>query len=237
MQHNILILSTRPLSHEVMQEATEKGIALDVKSFIHTEPCINEVRDEVIEMFGRGIIAIFTSMSAVEAVVSLKGDRPLRWKIFCIGDATAALVGKHFGEEAIVGRAGNAQALANVILKHAIVTEAVYFCGDIRRPELPAALAKQHIKIKEIVVYCTKLTPLVTEKKYDGILFFSPSGVESFFSVNSIDKDTILFAIGRTTGEAIKKLSANRIITGTITGKDELARQAMEYFITTRTIG
>src|SRR5258706_9822828 len=43
------------------------------------------------------------------------------------------------------------------------------------------------------------------EKVYDGILFFSPSGVESFFNTNEVNEQTILFAIGNTTATEIKK--------------------------------
>jgi uroporphyrinogen-III synthase len=237
MQYSTRILSTRPLSDGLLQEAAARNINMDVVPFVNTSSCIEEVRDEMMQLYHQGIIAIFTSANAVEAVAALKGDHQPRWKIFCIGEATAKAVQQSFGEHFIAGKAGNAQSLANVILQQPAIMNAVYFCGDKRRPELPAKLTAQGIKLRELIVYKTGLTPEVIEKKYDGILFFSPSAVESFFSVNKIDSGVILFAIGNTTGEAIKKFSDNRIITGAITDKDELARQAMVYFTSARTTG
>ena len=225
------------MSDELLQEAAARNIDLDVVPFINTSPCTGEVRAEMMQLYNQGIIAIFTSVNAVEAVAALKGDHKPRWKIFCIGEATAKAVQQAFGEHSIAGKAGNAQSLANVILQQPAIMDAVYFCGDKRRPELPAKLTAQGIRLREVIVYKTELTPRVIEKKYDGILFFSPSAVESFFSVNKIDAGVILFAIGNTTGEAIKKLSGNRIITGSVTDKDELARQAMVYFTSARTTG
>jgi uroporphyrinogen-III synthase len=237
MQHATNILSTRPLSDELLQEAAQRNILIDVISFIDTADRIDEIRDEVKQLYNQGITAIFTSSNAVEAVAALKGDADPRWRIFCIGETTATLAQQHFGENAVAGKALNAQSLANVILRQPPITEVVYFCGDKRRPELPERLSAQGIKIKNVIVYRTAFTPQVIEKKYDAILFFSPSGVESFFSINEIDPDVVLFSIGTTTGEAIKRISGNRIVTGPVTDKDELARHAMAYFTSARTTG
>ncbi len=124
-----------------------------------------------------------------------------------------------------------------MILQQPLINEVVYFCGDKRRAELPEKLTAQGIRLKEVIVYRTALTPQVIEKKYDAILFFSPSGVESFFSVNEIDPDVVLFTIGTTTGDAIKNRTGNKIVTGPVTDKDELARHAMAYFTSARTTG
>ncbi|HEX6180390.1 MAG TPA: uroporphyrinogen-III synthase [Chitinophagaceae bacterium] len=237
MQQPIQILSTRPLSDEVLQEAAERNVSVDVIPFIDTVTRTTDPGDEITQLLNESIVAIFTSANAVEALAGLKGDHKPRWKIFCIGEATAILVQKYFGENAIAGKAGNAQSLANVILQQPVITEAVYFCGDKRRAELPKKLADHGIGLREVIVYDTHLTPHAVEKKYDAILFFSPSAVESFFSINEIDSDVILFAIGNTTGDAIKRISGNRTITASITDKDELARQAVAHFTSTRAAG
>ena len=91
-------------------------------------------------------------------------------------------------------------------------SEVIFFCGDQRRDELPGLLKKNKIEVKEIVVYKTIATPKKIEKKYDGILFFSPSAVKSFFQKNKLDKQVMLFAIGNTTADEIKKFSKNKIV-------------------------
>jgi uroporphyrinogen-III synthase len=67
-------------------------------------------------------------------------------------------------------------------------------------------------------------------KLYDGILFFSPSAVQSFFYGNAIGPQTVLFAIGQTTAEAIEKFTGNTIIVSEKPGKDELVKRMFEYF-------
>ncbi|HYF32886.1 MAG TPA: uroporphyrinogen-III synthase [Chitinophagaceae bacterium] len=230
MQYTTHILSTRPLADKVLHEAAAEGIVIDVISFIRTEGCAEKEASEVNSLYQQDTTVIFTSMNAVEAVAALKDSHQPRWKIYCIGEATARLVKQHFGAGAIAGTADSGQELAEVIMQQPGITEAVFFCGNNRRPELPGALRNNNIGIRELVVYNTFATPQRIEKKYAGILFFSPSAVESFFSVNTIDKYTVLFAIGKTTRDTIKKFTNNGIITSVIPGKEELARQAVAYF-------
>ncbi len=88
-------------------------------------------------------------------------------------------------------------------------------------------LKNKGIKLTEIIVYQTTLTPVAIEKKYDGILFFSPSAVESFFSRNTIPPTTTLFSIGTSTVEALKKFSSNKIIKGDEPDKVKLVTKAI----------
>ena len=95
---------------------------------------------------------------------------------------------------------------------------------------LPEALQRQGIKVNEVVVYETIETPRFAGERYDGILFFSPSGVNSFFGMNTIEPETILFAIGETTAKAIKEQAANTVIVSESPSKDHLLDQAIQYF-------
>jgi uroporphyrinogen-III synthase len=61
-------------------------------------------------------------------------------------------------------------------------------------------------------VYETIKTPKEIKKDYDGVLFFSPSAAESFFSINKIKSHTVCFAIGDTTATTLKKFTTNKII-------------------------
>ncbi|MCC8142570.1 MAG: uroporphyrinogen-III synthase [Tannerellaceae bacterium] len=68
-----------------------------------------------------------------------------------------------------------------------------FFCGQRRLNEIPERLSGAAISYKEVIVYETELTPQTLEKTYEGILFYSPSGVESFFSANHPGKATLFF--------------------------------------------
>jgi uroporphyrinogen-III synthase len=234
MEYKTNILSTRPLPPTVLEEAEQSGIDVDIISFIDTQPVTDsESAQRLDSLFSKEITAVFTSMNAVEAVHDHVKDNKPNWKIFCIGEATQDLVHRYFGGELLAGTAQSASELADVMID-AGVKEAVFFCGDLRRAELPEKLTANSVALEEIIVYRTITTPKRVEKKYNGILFFSPSAVESFFSVNTISSYTVLFAIGNTTGSAIRNFTGNAIITSDMPGKEELALHAISYFKTIR---
>jgi uroporphyrinogen-III synthase len=111
--------------------------------------------------------------------------------------------------------------------------KAVYFfCGDQRRDELPDLLKEAGLTVHEVVVYRTLLTPRKTERIYAGIAFFSPSAVESYFSLNTVADGVTLFAIGQTTAAAIQARCTNPVIISDRPGKDALVRTMTDYFQT-----
>ena len=231
MQNRTQILSTRPLHETLLQEAKQAGIDIDELSFIETSPIQSlPIQREIDEAFQQSITAVFTSMNAVEVVADqIKENKP-SWKIYCIGTTTQQLVGNYFGQDAIAGTANDASALAKLIIEDQPKGKLIFFCGDQRRDELPEILQQNSILLKEIIVYQTTALKNLIKKQYEGILFFSPSGVESFFSNNQLTKKTILFAIGNTTAKEIKKHSNNQIVVSDEPGKENLARKMMEYF-------
>jgi uroporphyrinogen-III synthase len=195
------VLSTRELTAALVEKAAAKGVVIDSLSFIAIEPM------KAVELPGASAVVVFTSVNAVEAVV---GDG---WKIFCTSGATRREVAKRFGEAAIAGTADSAAELAATIVGEGWVKAVWFFCGDLRRNELPARLKQAGIQVHEVVVYRTKLTPKMIGREYDGIAFFSPTAVESFFSANRIPAHTRLFAIGGTTAEAIRRYCDNPVTT------------------------
>ena len=136
---------------------------------------------------------------------------------------------KYFGEKSIAGVADNAKELARTILD-ANLNEVIFFCGDQRRDELPELLRKNKVEVKELIVYNTIATPKRIEKKYDAILFFSPSAVKSFFQENNLDKEVTLFAIGLTTADEIKNFSKNKIVVSDVPDKNSLLDKVISYF-------
>lgn len=230
-ENRISILSTRPLNSSSVAEAKAAGISIDTVSFIETEPATSrEVLDRVKQTLQRSATVIFTSMNAVEAVAAEQKTAKPAWTIYCLGNTTRQLVGKYFGEGAIVGTANSASELAKLIAGRNHIEEAVFFCGDQRRDDLPEILRSHHINVDEIVVYHTNAVPHKIEKIYDGILFFSPSAVESFFRNNITGDQTILFAIGNTTATEIKKHTNNRIIISSSPGKEAMVKDMIHYF-------
>ncbi len=230
LQNKISILSTRPIGKTLVQQANVAGIAIDELSFIETE-FIRDIytQQEIENIASQSATIVFTSMNAVESVVEELWEQSPEWDIYCIGNNTQKKVREYFGENSITGTAGNAADLADLIVENG-VEEVFFFCGDRRRDELPEILQKNDVVINEIVVYRTRLVTHNIAKKYNGIMFFSPSAVESFFSTNKITDDVIFFAIGATTANEIKKHSSNKIITLAEPSSGNLVNLVMKYY-------
>ena len=231
-QPEVNILSTRPIDQSLIERAAESHIIIEALSFIKTEALTDErVIEQIRELARTNATVVFTSMNAVEAVTAQLNDHHPDWKIFCIGHATKELVNLHFSPGSIAGTAANAGLLAAEIIKHN-PPAVVFFCGDERRPELPEMLVANNIDLQEIVVYKRFFTPEKISRPYDGILFFSPSAVESFFLRNILPSRTVLFAIGDTTAGYLRERCSNPIIISNVPGKEQLVEQCIIYFTT-----
>jgi uroporphyrinogen-III synthase len=223
------ILSTRPLAKTIIAEAAMHDIIIEELSFIETRAILNaELSEKIKELSTQKLIVVFTSMNAVEAVAA-EINSEVDWCVYSMGNTTKKLVEEKLKPRKIIAAAENAEELARHIIDDDI-KEVIFFCGNIRRDELPNKLKSQKVKVEEVVVYETIEIENVVSKAYDGILFFSPSAVKSFFKNNKVAQQTQLFAIGKTTAETLRQFANKKIIVANTTDKIELARQAIAYF-------
>jgi len=232
MENRKQILSTVLLDQPLLDKAADAGIVLDAMPFIQVVDITDE--DDNLErierLYRRPITVVFTSVNAVRAVCEQVYFSKLGWKIYCIGHATRNAVLEYFDREQVHGIANDAAALAGVI-KNNGVTEVIFFCGDKRMDTLAGTLERYGVQVHEIVVYRTEEVPRFVEKDYDGILFFSPSGVNSFFSMNTIEPGAVLFAVGSTTALALKENAAeNKVVTCELPSKEQMVDTAIQYF-------
>jgi len=206
------VLMTKKIAPALVQKAKQQDVNIEEMEFVEIVPC--EEKDRVREVAEKPALVAFTSKNAVNIVAGLLGKTKPSWKIFCIDGATRTRAEHCFGAPSIAGTAINARQLGAVIAgDNTAKKEVVFFCGDKRRDDLPHILDHEDIDVEEITVYETRLSPEEIGRHFDGIAFFSPSAVESFFSVNVIDDRTVFYAIGDTTSECLKKFAPNRVIT------------------------
>ncbi|MEM9648203.1 MAG: uroporphyrinogen-III synthase [Bacteroidota bacterium] len=153
---------------------------------------------------------IFTSKNAVKAFLRQKKniEEPEAFSVFCVGEKTKTLL-EDFGLK-VAKMASNAVELALFIAKNYKNESFLFLCGNQRRNELPQFLKENNIRYDEIVVYRTILTPKKYNRVFDGLLFFSPSGIKSHSSKNPIN-ESWLFCIGETTANEAGKYSENII--------------------------
>lgn len=229
MQNKVEILSTKKISDFFIKGAAEKNICIDEINFIETKENISaEIRNRIKELSAENINVIFTSSNAVNAVGEIVSPKT-NWKIFCIEPATKKRVEDIFKNSSIAATAKDAAALSEKMFKDKSVKQIVFFCGNQRRDLLPSQLRMNEIEVEELIVYETIETPQIVSKKYDGILFFSPSAVRSFFSKNTLKEETKIFAIGKTTADEVKSFSNNTIVISEIPDTEKLIGEVIKY--------
>lgn len=228
--NNIHILSTRLLNEELVKKAAQQDIYIDAEAFIQNIPDVPVATANTISALSlQPATAVFTSIHAVEVVKSELGNIP-PWDIFCTGGATKDALLEIFDESAIVATAKNASSLAEKILQHKDIKNVVFFCGKQRLNDLPETLLANGVGVQEMIVYQTVGTPKTIHKQYNGILFFSPSGVHSFFSTNTIPLGIVLFSIGKTTAATVASYCSNPVVTSQWPGEANLVELAIDYF-------
>ncbi len=151
---------------------------------------------------------VFTSQNAVKNL----NQTSFTGRVYASGKQTANAL-KEKGLETKSGAFETALSLAESIDKDGI-RSALFFCGNIRRNELPKYLAKKGIHLKEEVVYHTLLEPkTIPAQKGDALFFMSPSAVESFAMINEFDTEINYYSIGETTANALRKKGVQKINT------------------------
>ncbi|SFV27150.1 uroporphyrinogen-III synthase [Thermoflavifilum thermophilum] len=208
------LLFTREIHRDLLAEARQKGFDICCESFIETRPVEPSlIAGYLHEILPRPIHAIFTSAHAVEAVLPLVGKEKLSWTVFSLDGETRAAVLRYQPEIHLI-TAPNAALLAEQIISLPSHRQAewYFFCGNRRLDILPQRLSQQGISLREIEVYDTRLTPKRIATIYDGYAFFSPSSVESFFSLNRLTEPRPCFAIGETTAQALEHYASQVIV-------------------------
>jgi uroporphyrinogen-III synthase len=224
------ILSTRPLGNAIITDAKSKGMVIDEMEFIKTIPLNTpELEMKIQSLVHQNIIAVFTSMNAVEAVANMLGIQQPAWRIGCIGQTTQLLVETLLPDSVIIATGTDAADLASNLLPKTGNSEVYFFCSNIRRDELPGILLGGGVPLQEVVVYETMETPHAVQTAYDAVLFFSPSAVRSFFSTNRPAANAVLFATGKTTAAAIGEYCDNEVLVAEAPGKMELVKKLMNW--------
>ncbi len=203
MSTPIKIASTKILSDAQIQELENAGFEVYEANFIKTESINFDLKTIYNNL-------IFTSQNAAQSILLHPKQKELKSKnVFCVGIKTKALLEEN-GFNVIV-YVDYASDLAEIITLIYSKESYTFFSGNLRKETLPKALKEANIQLNEIQVYETTLTPHKLEVPVKGLLFFSPSGVESYLSENKIKKETC-FCIGETTAEALFQVTKNIVI-------------------------
>lgn len=218
------ILSTKVLLSHQKQVLTDVGLEVLESNFI-------QVEFKKFELKGIKDNLIFTSQNAVRSFLThpkleeLKSELQQK-KVFCVGVKSKTIL-TDAGFE-VVAYTDYASDLAEIIALIYANGSYTFFSGNLRKETLPLALKAAGIEFNEIEVYETKLNPHKITTTVDAILFFSPSGVESYLKENTIKKE-LCFCIGETTAEALAKVTKKIIVAPQPSIEELLADVIEEY--------
>jgi hydroxymethylbilane synthase len=191
------IYSTKKLS-EAQKEILSHAIGIQDSDFIKIR--FNRISPKVMKTEIENVI--ITSQNGVEAILNSFTKDEIKFKnIFCVGRRTKKLIENRIGKVAHVSK--NAKKLAEYLSKELENREVTYFCSNVRLDILPAYLQTHSIVVNEVEAYKTMLSPVQIDDEISGVLFYSPSGIESYLEKNNTDK--IAFCIGETTAKEARK--------------------------------
>jgi uroporphyrinogen-III synthase len=221
----ISILSTKTLSAEQRKVLLEADLDVLEQDFI-------EIKNNVFELNKINNNLIFSSQNAVLSLMEQNGWEVLISKpVFCVGVKTKELLELNgFKVDVYMDYASELAEIITLIYHKENYT---FLTGNLRLETLPKALKSAGITFNEIEVYQTKLAPfkISREEKFDGILFFSPSAVESYLTNNKI-KNEICFCIGKTTASALETNKIKKIVIAEKPTIEDVIVEVLEYYKT-----
>lgn len=193
----VAVFSTKSLS-ENQTKLFHEGIASESSDFIKIR--FNRIAPKAVKSELENVI--ITSKNGVEAILNSFTKDELNFRnIYCVGRRTKKLIEQRIGS--VRHSEKNAQKLAEYLREKIKGQEVTYFCSDLRLDTLPAVLTENEITVNEVVAYKTMYSPSDVDEKVGGVMFYSPSTVESYIQQNSTDK--VAFCIGASTANEAKK--------------------------------
>ena len=217
------ILSTKTLSVEQRQVFLNANFDLLEQDFI-------EIKNNLFELNTINNNLIFSSQNAVLSLMEQNGWEVLKTKpVFCVGVKTKELLELHgFTVDVYLDYASELAEIITLIYNKESYT---FLSGNLRKETLPKALKSARITFNEIEVYQTTLAPfkISDQENFDGILFFSPSAVESYLTNNKI-KNEVCFCVGTTTAAALETKKIKNIVIAETPTIEEVILQVIEYY-------
>lgn len=213
---NILVSQPQPtdLEKSPYGDLTRKyNVDIDFQKFINIEGIPSkEFRQSRINLLEFSAV-IFTSRNAVDhyfrMAKELRAEIPQTMKYFCMSESTAFYLQKYvqYRKRKIFHGKQSFDDLMEIIRKH---REEKYLlpCSDIHKASISKMLDDNLISYTKGIFYKTLASDLshVDIKKYDMLIFFSPSGITSLLKnfPEYKQNSTVIGAFGPTTTKAVK---------------------------------
>ena len=169
---------------------------------------------------------VFSSQNAVRSFLSNPTAPAHQNPILCVGEKTKSLLEEN-GQK-VIKIAQNMPELVNFIQKTMKSEHFLHICGNRKLPDFAAGMQEAGISYAEVTAYHTHLVSRVQTPEPQGLLFYSPSGVESYLQTNSIGASWC-FCIGETTATAVRQMT-NHLTVSPKPDADMLVAAAATHF-------
>ncbi|MBA2406385.1 MAG: uroporphyrinogen-III synthase [Chitinophagales bacterium] len=165
--------------------ARKHNVLVEFKPFIHLEGIsAKEFRKQKINPADYNAL-IFTSRSAVDQFFKLCDELRVKMspdaKYYCMTESIALYLQKYilFRKRKVFFGDGTFQGLTEIIEKHRDGEKFLIPCSDIHKADISDFLRKKKYEFAEGVIFKTVPVELTEQeiRKYDLIVFFTPSGV------------------------------------------------------------
>jgi uroporphyrinogen-III synthase len=143
---------------------------------------------------------------------------------FCVGEQTANALAD-LGIK-VTAQAENAATLIEDHLKP-LHTKPLWFTGVRKTAALEHFIREKGCDYMDC--YMTRTVEKSFSNTFDAVMFFSPSGIESYLKHNSLSDSTLACCIGETTAEAAKAHTSNLLVSKKA-GAMHLAVEVINHF-------
>ena len=147
---------------------------------------------------------VFSSQNAVRSFLANPIASAHQNPVLCVGEKTKLLLEEN-GQK-VIKTAPNMLELVDFIQKTMKTEHFLHICGNRKLADFAVGMQKTGISYTEVTAYHTHLVSRVQTPEPQGLLFYSPSGVESYLQTNSIGASWC-FCIGETTATAVRPLT------------------------------
>ena len=238
----ILISQPKPTTEKspYFDLADRQRLTIDFRPFIHVEGIgAQEFRQQRVDLAEHTAV-ILTSRAAADhyfrLAEELRFEVPDTMKYFCISESTAYYLQKFvtYRKRRIFHGKQRFQDMVDSLKKHK-KEKFLLPCSDLLKPSIPEILDEIKLDYSKAVMYrtvCSDLSDL-SDVKYDMLVFYSPSGIESLFK-NFPDfeqGETRIATFGTTTAEAAKKANLRVDIPAPLPSAPSMT-MAIEHYIT-----
>ena len=221
------ILSTKHLDSALTDRMRSHGVEI---------VCLDVLRIEQVEInpadipSGKYDAIAFTSSNAVRYGFTHQElhDLAVSKPVFAISGKTNDALMRH--GIISVGLAADSQSLADVILYHNNVRSILHVCGDMSLEVLGDKLKTYNIRYDKLIGYHTALLYPFIHGRFEAVMFYSPSGIDSFMKNNIPDQSATYCCIGETTTKYLRSsYSSLEIITANEPAPDSMINKIIEH--------